>query len=370
MNVLNTVNDVSVRSGGVVSALGAIILCKDFVSLVMCSDRHSDALAGINVVYTRNKGVSPFRFIFGLTKDLDSIKDIDVIHTHGMWLHINSGSVMYALRQRIPCVISPHGMLYPEAFQSKPIRKKLIWKFLFKPIFDKSSCIHVTCERELIVLRDLGVKSPIALIPNAVVSYNIRSNNEIIEALSRRRIGFLGRIDKRKRIDLLIDIWIDFSINGTLIIAGEGDPAYYDFLRRKACGYENIFFVGFLSGSAKVKFLKSLCALVVPSDFENFGMIIPEALSVGTPVIASSGTPWEILERSHSGWWIDNNSEDLSRAIIAALDQSESQIIRRSHNAFTLCNDRFSSMKINDMYLKLYQWLRFGGDKPDFIDFY
>jgi glycosyltransferase involved in cell wall biosynthesis len=56
-----------------------------------------------------------------------------------------------------------------------------------------------------------------------------------------------------------------------------------------------------LTGEAKENTLNSLSYLVVPSDFENFGMIIPEALIKGIPVIASKGTTWEELNTHHCG---------------------------------------------------------------------
>jgi glycosyltransferase involved in cell wall biosynthesis len=38
--------------------------------------------------------------------------------------------------------------------------------------------------------------------------------------------------------------------------------------------------------------------------FENFGIVVPEALAAGVPVMTTHGAPWHELETKHCGWWI------------------------------------------------------------------
>ena len=59
-------------------------------------------------------------------------------------------------------------------------------------------------------------------------------------------------------------------------------------------------------------------------DFENFGMIVTEALSVGTPVIASLGTPWEELNIHRCGWWVNNDVDTLAQTIEKVLSHTSS----------------------------------------------
>ena len=77
-------------------------------------------------------------------------------------------------------------------------------------------------------------------------------------------------------------------------------------------------FTGFLTGEAKDKAIMELSVLVVPSDFENFGNIVSEALIRGVPVIASKGTPWKELEDYNCGWWINNDQDTITRTILDA----------------------------------------------------
>ena len=56
-------------------------------------------------------------------------------------------------------------------------------------------------------------------------------------------------------------------------------------------------------------------ALFVPSDLENFEMIISRALIVGTPVRTLFGTPCEALNTERCGWWRDNSPESIASVI-------------------------------------------------------
>ena len=50
----------------------------------------------------------------------------------------------------------------------------------------------------------------------------------------------------------------------------------------------------------------------MPSDFENFGISILEAFSVGLPVVVSNKTPWVKIEEDRMGWVVDNNYQSIN----------------------------------------------------------
>jgi glycosyltransferase involved in cell wall biosynthesis len=55
------------------------------------------------------------------------------------------------------------------------------------------------------------------------------------------------------------------------------------------------------------------------STFENFGLVIGEALAAGVPVIATRGAPWPQLLAQRCGWWIDTSLESLSPTLLEAM---------------------------------------------------
>ena len=85
-----------------------------------------------------------------------------------MWLDANHATCSYARRHRKPYVITPHGMLYPQALAISPTRKKWMRRLLFDRDLSKAACIHATCRQEAEHIRALGIKTPIAVIANPI----------------------------------------------------------------------------------------------------------------------------------------------------------------------------------------------------------
>jgi glycosyltransferase involved in cell wall biosynthesis len=107
--------------------------------------------------------------------------------------------------------------------------------------------------------------------------------------------------------------------------------------------------------------------LVVPSDFENFGMIIPEALIQGIPVIASKGAPWEELNTHHCGWWVDNDVDTLAATIDKAIHLPENDRIEMGKRGQKLVKNNYSVEVVSKKMIQLYNWILTGGEKPEFV---
>ena len=150
---------------------------------------------------------------------------------------------------------------------------------------------------------------------------------------------------------------------------GSGDAAYELLLRQRAEQYElnNVQFTGFVSGQEKEKQLAGLSALFVPSDFENFGMIIAEALACGTPVFASTGTPWKILAEQECGWWQEPTAENMANVMRQILAMSPKNIDEMGEKGRMLVEESFSAERVAQQMAVLYQWIVTGKSKPSFV---
>ena len=129
----------------------------------------------------------------------------------------------------------------------------------------------------------------------------------------------------------------------------------------------NICFTGFLTGAEKENAILSLSYLVVPSDFENFGNIVTEALVCGVPVVASKGMPWKELEEYHCGWWIDNNQEMLNKTIKEAVSLPENERIKMGLNGKRLIKEKYTVEILGEKMRRLYEWIIKKEDKPQFV---
>jgi phosphatidylinositol alpha-mannosyltransferase len=102
------------------------------------------------------------------------------------------------------------------------------------------------------------------------------------------------------------------------IVAGPGESQ--EFLKKLNSQLRNrIKFVGLLSNEEKESFLKSIQIYVAPNTGgESFGIILTEALSAGTAVVASDIPAFRaVLENGESGELFKNEDpSDLAKVLV------------------------------------------------------
>jgi glycosyltransferase involved in cell wall biosynthesis len=111
----------------------------------------------------------------------------------------------------------------------------------------------------------------------------------------RPYVGFLGRLEPVKGLDVLLDAVSTQDATGTLLIAGEGGERsrLEDIVRARKLDHR-VRFLGAFDFDAVPGFLKALDLLVLPSltlwptQREQFGRVLAEAMAAGVPVIGSS----------------------------------------------------------------------------------
>ncbi len=110
-------------------------------------------------------------------------------------------------------------------------------------------------------------------------------------------VGYLGMLDRRKRVDLLIKAFKQTKIDGYLYIGGRGLEE--DYLDELAGGDMRIRFFGHIADEQLPEFLNSLDLFVFPTAQEGFGLPICEAFACNKPVVVFSDAliPHEIKSR-------------------------------------------------------------------------
>lgn len=306
-------------------------------------------------------------------KYLQQHPDYDIYHSNSLWQYPSHATAVYARKAGKPYLMTPHGMLYPEALnRSRWVKKaySVLWQ---NKDLVKASCIQVTCEQELDVIRNLGLKVPVAIVPNAIDISIIQYSDHFQSKNTKVVLGYLGRLHPRKRVESIIKAMslLPVSIKNRieLSVIGSGEQVYEKSLQllvEKLGMEDQIVFHGFLTGRQKIEAIERLSFLVVPSDFENFGMIIPEALVQGIPVIASKGTPWEELQTHHCGWWIDNDVDTIAATLCTAIQLPEEERFAMGQRGRQLIIHNYATDVVAEKMKSVYQWL-LGGDKPDCV---
>jgi glycosyltransferase involved in cell wall biosynthesis len=250
------------------------------------------------------------------------------------------------------------------------LKKRIALALYQEKDLKNAACIQATCIEEMSEYRKYGLKNPVAVIPNPIDCSEF-SDRQILRK-PKFRFGYLGRLDKRKRVERIIYSFYknqSYYNRAELVIIGSWDSQYENFLKSevKRLKLDNVIFTGFITGKEKDDYISSLSALVVPSDFENFGNIVSEALVRGVPVIASKGTPWEDLERYACGFWVENDQNTINDTMLKIFLLTEEERIQMGMNGKKLIEEKYS-LEINGIQLAhLYDWVLGKREKPDFV---
>lgn len=376
INVVHTINAFTALSGGTSSCtydlLCALNARKDIDAQIIATKAkdgcpmtgHGEAW----IIPVENDERTAFGISANLRKALEQT-NADIYHTNGLWRYCNHAAAAVARKKHKPYVITPHGMLYPQAIAHSAWQKKLLRIALFDRDISNAACIHVTCEEEMQHIRALGFTNPVAVIANPVPMPEIRP----VKRSGKAVFGYLGRLHPRKQVERIIEAMALLSADEqeqcNLLIMGAGEPEYEAFLHEEVTrrGLSNVRFAGFVEGEEKQRRLAELSALFVPSDFENFGMIIAEALSCGTPVFANTTTPWKILNDTGCGWWRDATPGNMASIMRMLLTMEPENIDEMGAIGRQLVAERFSAEAVAQQMNELYQWVLTRQSKPTFI---
>lgn len=339
--------------------------------IIMFPLNNEDKLRGDDVPmhFATSTPKTPLGFAPTYKRDILSLGRYDIYHAQGVWLWNTYALASAARKAGKPYLITPRGMLYPQDIaKSNAFFKKLSLRWRLLDDLNRAACVHVTCKEEMMHCRNLGVTAPIAVIPNPVEikDYPYKKQDSV------RRIGYLGRVSRRKNIEGLIDAIHalgDEAKDAELLIIGSGDKEYESYLRHLVEKYSlsNVRFAGFLSGEEKDEALASCSVLAMPSEFENLGNVVLEGLVRGIPCIATTGSPWEELQTRNCGWWVPYTQQDITNVVRQALQASDATLAEMGRNGRQLMEQRYSVTSIAHQMKSLYEWIAAAAPKPEFV---
>ena len=295
----------------------------------------------------------------------------ELIQIQSMWDLPYHKVMVEARRLGIPYVVTPRGMLEPWSLSQKKLKKKLAWWLYQRNDVQKSACVFSTAKMEAEHVSELGITTCKAVIPNGIETdaYPCKSSVDGV----RKQVLFLSRIHVKKGIEILFEAWKRVASafpDWQLQVIGNGDTEYIHTLEMKVESLglkDSINILPPVFGEAKIKVYQESALFCLPSFSENFGMVIAEAMSCGTPVITTTNCPWNILNDTKTGWCIDLNVDNLERALRDAMAMNPTDLYEMGQKASKLIYENFDYRSVTRKTLRLYEWLLNGGEKPEFV---
>jgi glycosyltransferase involved in cell wall biosynthesis len=274
----------------------------------------------------------------------------EVAHLHTPWELCNLQLASRLRRAAVPYVVSVHGMLDDYCMQQKSLKKRAFLALGGRRLFEHAAAIHFTAQGEMeqavryIPGRERAAVVPLAMnlapyesLPGPELAFNAFPQID----RTARRILFLSRLHPKKGVDLLIRAaaaaqakWPQFQ----LLLAGPGEDSYVAGLKALAVELgvsDRTHFLGMVQGEVKRSLYQASDVFVLPTHQENFGLVLPEALACGTPVVTTRGTDiWQELQQAGARI-VDQQPAAIAAAIEGLLaDPAEARQLGRRGREF------------------------------------
>ncbi len=249
-----------------------------------------------------------------------------IVHIHGCWRPKLFIVFLLAKITFTKIVISPHGMIDPLSFQQKKIKKNLAWSIYQKYIFNFSNLIIVNSEFEKKnLIKKLKFSKNIKIIKHGVILPKI---SKISKKNDKLTFVFFSRIHPSKNLMKLVQLWKDnnFFDDYILDVYGEIDDLKYFYnFKKEIKNFKNINYKGKINEYNLNRKLSRYDVFLHPSNSENFGLVILEAMSCGLFPIVNKKINWKILDKNNLGHSLNFTYMNLKKSIIK-LNKSKKKI--------------------------------------------
>ncbi len=167
------------------------------------------------------------------------------------------------------------------------------------------------------------------------------SENEIIERAKNPtlRILFLGNLTHRKGLHTLLEALRPPTLDFRLDVVGSltSQPAYAQSIMEQVTAYGlsfSVHFHGVLDNKSLIEILKQSHLLVVPSNYEGFGIVYLEGMGFGLPAIGTTaGAASGIITDGVNGYLIQPGDAETLAKYLSALAADRDLLARLSVNA-------------------------------------
>jgi len=345
MRVLHVIPSVSERSGGPATAI--VPMCRALaergVEVVLATTSHGLTPAQTDQVKERvTARIFPvqvgesFKYSRPLKTWLDdNVKEFDLVHVHAVFNHASVAAARACRKSGVPYIVRPLGTLDPWSIKQKQFKKRIFWRFAGKAMLERSAAVHYTTAAEKHATEEyLGLNHG-RVIPLGVKVNGLAARNR---AGSDPYVLVLSRLHPKKNIEVLIDAFKSLRRGDwRLVIAGDGPCDYVAALRERAGRAVNVVFTGWVEGEEKEALLRGASLLALPSQQENFGLCVMEAMAHGVPVLITPQVNLAAeIDAAGAGWVVE--LPHLNHRLKQIIENDTEQLVR-GHAAYQLAQN-------------------------------
>jgi 1,2-diacylglycerol 3-alpha-glucosyltransferase len=298
---------------------------------------------------------------------------LDIVHTHTPFVLGLTGANL-ALSRGIPLVTTFHTFysqyshyvpLFPDSMTQNLLEVYLPWYY--------NRCAAILCPSVVAAeaLRQMGVESPIEVVPTGIALPRAEYRTELARRQAREALGlaadtplmlFAGRLAQEKNI-----AWLLANLSkvlhsvpcAKLVLAGDGP--YREELEQEAMRLklqDSVLFLGTLPRKQLDPLLAAADVFCFPSPSETQGLVIGEARASGTPTVAidAGGAP-ETIREGEDGFRVPEGDADLFTQRIVQVLRDVSLRERMRANALRNAQD-FVPERMIERVVDVYERVR------------
>ena len=390
MKTLHIIENIDNSYGGpaksvpfLIKYLNKIDIQNKIISIALKEDETNDICIknNIKILTSRYNGHKSLKFSKQFCRTIkNAITEETILHTHSLWNYPPYCTYRISKKYKLPLVMSIRGNLYDWKIKKSKWKKKIALSLFQKKMFQEASCLHATEKNEIHAIRQLGIKTAIALIPNAIEIDEFENLPQKEEALRRlglnsekRYILFMSRIHPNKGLEYLINSFINLTKRypkWNVLIAGPiYDKKYFKMINAEINKdiKTKVTYFGMVNGIKRLDLFAASELFVLPTHSENFGMVIGEAMAAKIPVITTKGAPWEILNDTDSGWWVDLNNESIYNTLETAMKKNSDELKKMGERGYKIIKEDYTWEEAAKKMKQVYTWVLGRTKKPDFI---
>ena len=263
----------------------------------------------------------------------------DIIHIQG---HFFVGKAIGKIAQELDIALigtnhfMPENLIHyfplPEAAKIKI--KRWGWK-KFREVFEKLEVVTAPTKTAVDLIARHGFSKSVIPISNGIdlEKFNPKNEGDYLKeryGLPKNKpiLLYLGRLDKEKKIDLIIQAFAKAikKIDAHLVIAGKGAERKNLHNLVKSSGLEHkITFTGFVPDEDLANIYRTADCFVIACDVELQSIVTMEAMASGLPIIAVNEMALpELVHHGENGYLFKNGDvDDLAGCIVEMFSDEE-----------------------------------------------
>ncbi len=315
------------RAGGPIQSIANLVneLAGEFEFYIFCGDTDLNNVSLENIETDKwvqyNKQTKVW-YAGASNRSSTLLKQVETIKPDHLFIiglfswHFNIIPLMFC--KSTQKIVSVRGGLFPGALAQKSLKKKIFLSFFKWFGFQKKVIFHATDQTEKKSIGDVMGKDVKVLVAGNFPR-NFNPSPVLTKTTNTLKLASIALISAMKNHLLILRALEHCKFNIEYHICGAVKEMQYwqkcmEQIKRMPPNV-SVIYHGEVQPPDVQQFLKLCHVFILPSESENFGHSIYEALSAGKPVITSNFTPWNHLQANKSGLNLATDPEEIRNGI-------------------------------------------------------